>query len=264
MTYINTYMNHLYATGARLEESLKTNPDHAIDQVLNTFVQRKFIERAGTGKRMEIPTAHTVFKLNESKKSGLDYYKNNTIIFFVRGAFTALAILETDSFFFTAPDLHPEYEFLQNFFANEFAYDVDKTTEYFVRKTLKSFIDDGMLTPHPSFPDTYNLTSGGLRKLKIFACFLKSFFEAYLIVLTFFIRYPKNSLDAKEEIKKIQALGSRMFKRKEIEQIEALSKITYKNAIEFYLSHGITKGDANELIETYSNRIQKYLTLLQN
>ncbi len=50
----------------------------------------------------------------------------------------------------------------------------------------------------------------------------------------------------------------------EIEQVEALSKITYKNAIEFYLSRGFADGDDTEVIETYSNRIQKYLTLLHN
>jgi len=263
-TYIDTYMVHLYATGARLEEALRKNPDRAIDLVLNAFVQRKFIERASTGEKIKTPTAHTVFKLNEGKRGGLDYYKNNTIVFFVKGAFTALAILETDAFLFTASDLRPSYQFLQDFFSNEFAYDVDKTTEYFVRKILKSFIDDNMLTPHPTLPDTYNLTPGGLRKLKMFACFLKPFFEAYWIVLSFFIRYPKNTMDAKEEIKKIQALGNRMFKRKEIEQVEALSKITYKNAIEFYLSRGFADGDDNEVIETYGNRIQKYLTLLHN
>jgi len=257
-------MVHLHATGARLEDSLKNNPDRAVDSVLNTFVQRKFLDRAATGKNMEIHTAHTVFKLNENKRSGLDYYKNNTITFFVRAAFTAITILETDAFQFIAADLHPGYGFLQEFFANEFAYDVDQTTEFFVRKTLKSFIDDNMLTPHSTLPGTYNLNSGGLRKLKYFAAFLKPYLEAYQIVLTFFIRYPKDSLDAKQEIKKIQSLGSRMYKRKEIEQVEALSKVTYKNAIQMYLSNGIAKPGANELIENYNIQIQKYIALLQD
>jgi len=55
-----------------------------------------------------------------------------------------------------------------------------------------------------------------------------------------------------------------MYKRKEIERVEALSKVTYKNAIEMYLSRGVADTDSSELVEDYNNQIQKYMALLQN
>jgi glycerol-3-phosphate O-acyltransferase len=105
-----------------------------------------------------------------------------------------MAILEKDAFQFSAADLHSDYKFLQSFFKFEFAYDVDQTPEYYVRKAIKAFIDDAILMPHQTIPDTYNVTSSGLRKLKLFSIFLKTYFESYKIVLKFFFNFLKNVL----------------------------------------------------------------------
>ncbi len=261
--YIDTYITYIKSVKTRMADTLNTDPTRAIDQVLSTFVQRKFIELASTGKNTELTASHTVFKISENKRPSLDYYKNNSIIFFMPAAFTALAIIEADSFLFSASDLRPSYMFLQDFFINEFAYDIDKTPEFYVRKTLKAFIDDTILIPHVKLPDTYHLTSVGLRKIKYFAHFLKTFFESYLVVLTFLTRYPKDSMDVKERLKKMLSMGNRMYKRKEVERIEALSKISFKNAIEFYHENGINSSEDNVKIEFYNNKINKYLNLLQ-
>ena len=122
----------------------------------------------------------------------LEYYKNNCISFFVPAAFTALAILEKDAFQFSASDLQEVYLFLQDFFKYEFAFDVDKATDFYLRKTIKSFIDDAVIIPHPTLPDTYNITSAGFRKLKHYSRFLKTYFESYWIVLSYFRRNPQS------------------------------------------------------------------------
>jgi len=180
----------------------------------------------------------------------------------VPAAITALSILVKDAFQFSASDLHADYKFLQYFFKYEFAYDVDRTSEYYVRKNLKAFIDDAILMPHPSLPDTYNLTSSGFRKLKLFASFLKTYFESYWIVLDFFRQYSQNSLKPKERLKKIDAIGNRMFKQKEIERKEALSRINYNNGIDFFTTNGVKGSENFEKIESYSESIQKYMNYL--
>ena len=63
-----------------------------------------------------------------------------------------------------------------------------------MRKTIKAFIDDAMLMPHPTLPDTYNITSAGFRKLKLFASFLRTYFESYWIVLNVFMRTSQEKL----------------------------------------------------------------------
>ena len=258
MFQIDIYMTYLFSQKATLADTLLLDYIHSVEQVLDIYVQRKFIERIPKNKWAQ--SSDALFNINVNKRPNLEYYKNNCIAFFVPAAFTALAILEKDAFQFSASDLHSGYGFLQEFFKNEFAYDVDRTSEYFLRKNIKAFIDDAILIPHPTLPDTYNLTSEGFRKLKLFSGFLKTYFESYWIVLNFFMRYPQNFIKTKNRLKKIESIGNRMFKRKEIERKEALSAINYKNAVDFFITHGVKGSDNNEKIEFYADAIQRYLS----
>jgi len=255
-SHVDTYLNHLYARKATLADTLLFDHVHAVENALDTYVQRKFIERITKDK--ESPPADVLFKVNENMRTNLEYYKNNCIAFFVPGAITALSILVKDAFQFSASDLHADYEFLQYFFKYEFAYDVDRTPEDYVRKNLKTFIDDAILMPHPSMPDTYNLTASGFRKLKFFASFLKTYFESYWIALDFFKQYPQNSIKPKDRLKKIDAIGDRMYKQNEIERKEALSRINYRNGVDFFTTNGVKGSDNYEKIEYYADAIQRY------
>ena len=259
-SHVETYMNLLHSQKARLADTLLVDYVNTVEHVLDTYVQRKFIERIAKDKKAGF--ADAMFKVNESKRPNLEYYKNNCIAFFAPAAITSLAILVKDAFQFSASDLHEDYEFLQYFFKYEFAYDVDKTTEYFVRKNIKAFIDDTILTPHPTLPDTYNLTSSGFRKLRLFSSFLKTYFESYWIVLNFLMQHPTNSIKTKDRTKKIESIGNRMYKKKDVERKEALSVINYSNGIDFFTTNGVKGPDNKDRIEFYADAIQKYLNYL--
>lgn len=259
-SHVETYMNHLLSQKARLADTLLLDHVHTVEHVLDTYLQRKFIERITKDKKAGF--ADALLKVNQSKRPNLEYYKNNCIAFFVPAAITSLAILVKDAFQFSASDLHSDYEFLQYFFKYEFAYDVDKTTEYFVRKNIKTFIDETILMPHSTLPDTYNLTSSGFRKLRLFSSFLKTYFESYWIVLNFFMQHPPNSIKPKDRIKKIEAIGNRMYKKKEIERKEALSIVNYTNGIDFFTTNGVKGSDNKDRMEFYADAIQKYLNYL--
>jgi len=256
MSHVETYMNYLYSQKAKPADTLLVDPVHTVEHVLDVYVQRKFIERITKDKDTLLTEA--LYKVNESKRPNLEYYKNNCISFFVPAAITALAILVKDAFQFSASDLHDDYMAIQYFFKYEFAYDVDKTPEYFVRKNIKAFIDDAILMPHPTLPDVYNLTSLGFRKLQLFSRFLKTYFESYWIVLNFYMKYPKNSMKPKERLKKIEAIGNRMYKQKEIERKEALSSVNYSNGVEFFNYNGVKGSDDSEKILFYADTIHKY------
>jgi glycerol-3-phosphate O-acyltransferase len=222
-------------------------------------VQNKFIEKSAS----EYSTSaqfNPLFKINENRRPSLEYYKNNSAIFFIPAAFTAFSILKNDAFQFSTTDLHATYKFLMEFLENEFIFDYEQSIEYVVRKNIKAFIDDAIIMPHPTLPDTYNLTAAGFRKLNLFAAFLTPYFESYWVVLNFFMKYTKQSiLEIKDHINKIQSLGNRMYKRKEIERIEALSKMNYQNAVAFFTSHGITDPEKDkEKIEFYADIFQQY------
>lgn len=258
--HVEIYMNYLFWQKATLSDTLLFDHIHAINQVLVAYVQRKFIECIFGNMETNLHKAQ--FKINVSKRPIMEYYKNNCIAFFVSAAFTAMAILEKDAFQFSSSALHSDYIFLQDFFQNEFSQNIDKSPEYLVRKNIKAFIDDAILMPHQTLPDTYNITSAGFRKLKIFAGFLKTYFESYWIALNFFMVYPRNFVKVKNRLKKIESIGKRIYKRKEIERKEALSKINYENAVGFFTTHGVKSSENEEKIKFYSDKIQEYLKYL--
>jgi glycerol-3-phosphate O-acyltransferase len=256
-----TYLQYLVSQKATLADTLIHDQIRALEQVVTSYAQRKFIEPVA--KDEEASDSEKEYTINVNRRPYLEYYKNNCIALFVPAAYTAMAILEQNAFQFSAPSLHAGYAFWQNFFKNEFAYDLDKKSEFWVRKCIKSFIDDAILIPHPTLPDTYTITPEGFRRLKLFALFLKTYFESYWIVINYFMRNPHDSVPAKDRLKKISARGDRMYKRKQIERKEALSKVNYQNAVDFFISKDI-KGDADtEKIEFYADAIRSALKYLQ-
>ncbi|MEJ2219580.1 MAG: 1-acyl-sn-glycerol-3-phosphate acyltransferase [Desulfobacterales bacterium] len=258
---VETYLNHLATQKAKLADTLMLDHVRAIQHALDAFVQSKFIEQVS--KEKDLPYSQRSYLINASRRPSLEYYKNSCISFFIPAAFTALSILEKDAFQFSASDLHADYRFLQNLFKYEFAYDIDKAPEFYVRKSVKAFIDDAILIPHQTIPDTYNVTSSGFRKLRLYSSFLKTYFESYRIVLHFFQNNSKASMKAKDRLKKIETMGKQMLKRHEIEYPEALSKVSYQNAVEYFTNKGIKGSDSTEQIEFYAEAIQKSLKTLQ-
>ncbi|OGP63082.1 MAG: hypothetical protein A2V65_10045 [Deltaproteobacteria bacterium RBG_13_49_15] len=259
-TRIDSYLTYLMSQNTTLADSILLDSQLAVNNALDNYIQRRFIEPISPPKGS--PDGERVFQAKEYRRPNLDYYKNNCVSSFIPAAFTAISILEKDAFQFSAADLHGGYAFLQEFYKYEFAYSVDRPSEYLVRKNIKAFIDDAILMPHPTLPDTYNLTSSGFRKLKLFAGFLKTYFESYAVVLNFLKRYHHNTTSPKDQLRKIQNLGNRMYKRNEIENKESLSKMYCQNAVDFFLSQGIKGSDNQEKIDYYWDMINKYLKQL--
>jgi len=259
---IDTYLNILSSQEADRADTLRHGHINAIRNVLDTYVQRKLINQVSDHTQDDATDYH--YQLNVNKRPLLEYYKNNCVSYFIPAAFTALAILEKDAFRFVATELHDSYRFLRSFFKYEFAYNLDKKPDYFIRKSIKAFINDASLVPHQTVPDTYNLTSAGLRKLKSLAKFLKTYFESYWIVLQTFKQNSRNKFTGKDRLKKIQSMGNRLYKRKEIDLPESLSKINYENAINYFTTHEVKGAEDADQIARYEDIIQGYLKLLSS
>ncbi|MGD8368698.1 MAG: 1-acyl-sn-glycerol-3-phosphate acyltransferase [Desulfobacterales bacterium] len=260
MRTVRTFMTHLTTQQARLADTLLLDYERAVEQAVEAYLQRKFVDQVA-GDR-EKGFADAVFEVSESRRPLLEYYKNSSIAFFVPAAYTALAIRELDAFQFSTVQLHGTYGFLQDLFKNEFAYDVDKSSETYIRKAIKAFIDDAIVSPHPTLPDRYNITSVGFRKLKLFSRFLKPYLESYWVVLNFFMDHPQNAIVAKDRIKRIQSLGNKMYKKREIELKESLSKVNYSNAVDYFIYRGVRGSESTEAIERYREAIERYRSIM--
>ena len=251
-----TYLGYATRIGAKLADTILLNADGALTNAVDHYLARGLIERAPGDK--ELPEDEADFVVSPAKRSLLEFYKNNSISYFVPAAFSALAILDKDAFQFNAADLHTTYTFFQDLFKYEFAFDQDRPAVHHVRKTIKAFIDDALLMPHPTLPDSYQISSKGYRKLRMFAAFLKPYFESYLVVLHFLRTNRKEKLDAKERLKKIQQLGLQMLKNREIDLAESVSKINYANGLSYFNNNGIKDHEDEVRIDHYQSLIETY------
>ena len=251
-----SYLFFLKSRRAPLSEPLLLHPERALAQVMNIFVQGKIIEAVQqqpghwqTGDK---------FKMVKGKRLVLDYYKNNGITHFLPAAFTSLSILALDSFFFRTDDIIPHYLFLKDLFSLEFMQNKKKTLEYDMRKTIKTFIDSEYLVPHPTLPDTYTITSPNYRRLKQFAAFIKPFVESYRIVLSWYSQQKKEVKSGKVDVKKILAMGEQMYEHREIDRMEAVSRLNIENAVQYYSKKGLRSKEDKELIHHYEERLDLY------
>ena len=256
----DTYLNHLHFHQVTLADTLIVDPERAIEQAFDSYRQRKFVEPVD--KKAMAAEDPPRFRIHNDKRPSLEYYKNNCVACFVPAAFTALSIFERDAFQFSATELHRCYRFLQEIFKYEFSYDLENPAEWHVRKNVKAFINDAILIPHPNLPDTYNITSAGYRKLKLFSCFLRSYFESYRITLSQLAQQKTGEIPRKEQLKKIAAHGARLAKSGEVECNEALSRVNFSNALMFFQSRGIHSREDEAAIAQFREPLQRYLRFL--
>ena len=257
---IDAFMSYMEAMNVARAETLLVDTRHAVTHIINSFVQQKFLRPVSKADDVTRRDGH--YHLTIGKRPTLDYYKNSGIGPFVPAALTSLAILARDAFQFSSNDLFTNYRFLQDLFQNEFASGNGEAMDIRIRKTIKAFIADAILVPHPKLPDTYNLTSEGFRKLKCFAGFLASFLESYLVVLKYFSQTETSPEDGAARLKQIQQLGIKLYKRQEVVRKEALSKINFLNAMDFYLKSGIKKEEKGEALNATVEAIRTYIKYL--
>ncbi|RPJ71082.1 MAG: glycerol-3-phosphate acyltransferase, partial [Desulfobacteraceae bacterium] len=257
MAVVEVYLTHLYAVDARLADTLVLDHRRAIAHAVGACVQHKSLEalKPDPGR----PAESAGFILNEARRPVLDYYKNTCIAFFVPAALTAMAILQRDAFQFSAADLHTEVEWFQDLFQFEFVFDSDTPAEAQVRRMLKILMEDAVIIPHPTLPDSFNVTAAGLRKLKLYAIFVKTLLESYWVVAQFLMQTAQEEISGKERIRKITAAGNRMLRRKEIDHREALSRITYENALQYFNGLGVHGAEDRERAAATAALIERAL-----
>ena len=250
LSAVGVYAAHLDAVGAKSADTLVLDCRRAIAHALDSYVQRRILESPGT-EAAAGEGGPTEFLVRDARRPVLDYYKNTCVSFFVPAAFAALAILERDAFQFSAADLQTDFEFLQELFRLEFVQDSETEPSDQLRRALRIFYEDATIVPHPSLTDTFNLTSAGYRKLKFFAMFLKTFLESYSVVLTW-LEHLAGTPGSPRSASENRLVRQPHVRQKEIDHREALSKVTYENALELFLAHGIRGAQDRNTIDTFA------------
>jgi glycerol-3-phosphate O-acyltransferase len=257
---IEAAMELFCAQGACLTDNLADSHSTAVDSVLFHYQRRKFVQWVDSNVKGQV--RQDAFRIPENRRHALDYYKNISICNFIPTAFTALAILEKDAFQFSAADLHNTYRRLQDLFSEEFNPNPEHPPAFIVRKTVKAFIDNAILVPHPVLPDTYNLSSEGFRKLLFFAGYVEPFLESYRTALVYFAKNRRNHHHRAKMLKKMLSIGNRMYRQSEIRLKESISKANYDNAINFFAKNKVRGSEDEEHVRRWNDVLVHYQNLI--
>ncbi len=257
---VEASMNLFCAQGSCLSDTLDDGLQPAVDNALMHYQRRKIIQWSdGQGKGQGRQDA---YRIPENRRNVLDYYKNISISHFIPAAFTAMAILEKDAFQFSATDLHDTYRRLQELLSEEFNSDPNHPPAFIVRKTVKVFIDNAIIVPHPVMPDAYNLSSEGFRKLVFFAGYIEPFLESYRTALVYFAKNRRNHHHKAKMLKKMLAIGNRMHRQGEIRLKESISKANYDNAIAFFARNRVKGSEDEEHVRRWNEILEHYQSLI--
>ncbi|MCG6895163.1 MAG: 1-acyl-sn-glycerol-3-phosphate acyltransferase [Desulfobacteraceae bacterium] len=255
---VDTLKAHLRFWSSPLAQPLATDPANAVTASLNFFARSRLIHRLpGEGSAVPEPEKQMV-RSRRRRRVALDFHRNNCVAAFVPAAYTAAAILARESFLFSSGDLQKDIAFLNELFVQEFAKDPRRPLDFSVRKSIKAFIDDDILEPHPSLPDTYGVTSAGFRKLRLFAGFLKPLLESYAVTAGYLaIRTEKDP----PSTRKLRSAAAAQLRKGAIECEEALTRFNLENALSFFTPL-LRRSDAADLLAFHERRIRYFLQFL--
>lgn len=231
---VDIFLNYLLSQDVELADTLMLDRRHAIGFVLDDFLRQKWVRRRYRGDAHTMTEA--LFRVRSGRRQMLEYYKNTCLPMLLPAAVTALAILARDAFQFTSEQLVPLKESIEVRLRDEFPPDLGHSLTWRLRKTLKAFMGEAILMPHPHLPDTYRLTAAGRRGLTLLAGLLKPLLESYWITVSAHLQAGSQNGSGKLGVsaKHILQTGKRLFKHGRIDSIEALSLPIFQSAASHY------------------------------
>jgi glycerol-3-phosphate O-acyltransferase len=241
---IQVLYEFLKAQKVPLAASLENAPQ-AVEDTLAVCESRKLITPIEKEEGLSDELGMGGYSIDETKRPLLEYYKNNILHFFLPTSMVSLAVLARQGFEFTREEILADFYFLQDLFRNEFIFNkVDPEAQ--VEEALAYFISRGVAINLDPAAASFTLSASGLKELSYFANLLFNYFESYWIVFRSIKYLQKKPRSEKEFLKRIQSIGQKLYKLGEVERAEALSEITFQNALKIFGEKGIVLKQAPE------------------
>ncbi len=245
------FMDYLSSFGTHFSDALK-NPATAVIEALSSLREEHLIEEIKS--EPDEPDFEKVFYVPEERRLTIEFYKNNILHFFIPAAFVATSILSKQTDGVSKEQIVADYTYFRKLFKYEFVYDLDFSDADRVRQVIDHFKKQKIVTEHGR---NITVNQDKEQMLTRFAELIRNFIESYLVTTeslpNYITRGPKSERDL---IKRINVTGQKMYKKKEITRIEALSRINFKNALELLTHENIL----SEFTENEGKRPTKYYT----
>ena len=230
---VNEFYDYLSVRKVKFAETF-ANREKAIMDALNIFVQSGFIEKieAEEEEKDVEDIQEVVYSLKEEKRLNLEYYKNNFLHFFISLSFVATAIVKSNEDVIAMSRITAKYKFIKNLLWNEFIFDKNKDDVEEIYEVMAYLHEKKMVSSVERDGELFIEIKGkGSRSLKPYADLIHNYLESFWIVVRGCLYLKKAPLSKKDWLKKIMALGERMYKKGEVLRREALSQPNYSNVM---------------------------------
>ncbi|MBN2282942.1 MAG: 1-acyl-sn-glycerol-3-phosphate acyltransferase [Deltaproteobacteria bacterium] len=239
MNYIFEFIDYLDYRKVKFAATMDQR-DKALAEALSQLEASGLIEKMGPDDEEDEEFEEVIYAIDEDKRLNLEYYKSNILHFFLPISFVATAILASENDEVSLYRIVDDFRFLKRLFRHEFIFDESVTDVEEVAQILDYFRNRGMIAGFEDGAGTWIEVKGkGRRDLVGFAGLVNNYIESYWITVRGCTYIREKARPEKDIVKKIQKLGTKMYKKGEISKPEALSRDTYRNALRFLTDAGI-------------------------
>lgn len=259
---LNDFYDYLSTRQVRIAATF-ANREKAIEDALNIFDQTDIISKIEADEEEE-EMQEVVYSLADAKRLNLEYYKNNTLHFFVPICFVATAMVKNSEDVVSLAKIMGDYKFFKWLLWNEFIFDERRDDVEEVQDVLAYLHSRSMIVTSERDQEVWiEVKNRGNARLKPFAGLIHNYLESCWIVMRSMVYLKKKPLTQKEWLSRIRPLGDRMFQKGEVLRAESLSNANYINAVKFLedaeLVVSQTEGKSGKEERTYrltDNRAQ--------
>ena len=232
--------------------------EKAISDALLIFESEGLISKMGIEEEDKAEeVAEIIYSVEEGKRLNLEYYKNNVLHFFIPLSFIATSILAQKEDSVALYRIIEDYKYLKRLFRNEFIFEDKKDDLEEVNSMLTYMLEQKMIKDIDLEGETcIEIRSRGRTRLRPFAGLIHNYMESYWVVIRSCSYLKKEPKTEREFLRKIQQLGTRMYKKGEVSRAESLSSSNYTNALKFLADSDIlvlslTRDKKEREIKTY-------------
>jgi len=274
MNILSEFYDYLAYRGAKFSTTF-ANREKALSDALGMFESSGFISKTGPEEDDEEDEfEETIYSVDEGKRLNLEYHKNSILHPLVSLSLVSISILSGDGNTTSLPEVMEDYSFLKDLFRHEFIYDNNVNDLEEVKRVVSYACKRGMIAVHEDGDRiSIEVTGKGRASLEWFAGLIQNYLESYWVAARG-CTYLKNRVRQEKDLaKKVQKLGTKMYKKGEISKAEALSLSNYKNALKFLMDCGAisvsgSKGEKGakflslndkSLLESLRHRLFKFM-----
>lgn len=211
--------------------------DEAVDETLGLLTGWKVVNQLE-----DMPGEETFYFIEKERELDLEYYKNSIIHWFISHAFVGVSLLSRPEEIKTHEGILRDYRFMRRLFHYEFIFDETHDDEKAVTSGLDYF-QQKRLVFYDRESEGYRVRAEGIEMLRVWAGFARTFLEAYWVAVRATLHDEGARRQKGDTLKRMTNLGLRYHKLGIIQNLESLSQVTFKNAVQLIDQHILKSTD---------------------